>query len=165
MQQRCFRKCNPDLKPIDSVDHWIPFAAQPAAAPTRALQPHLAEPGQFLRDFIDFFSRCQDELVSPDDYERYADEQAENFPSRARRAMPEDERRTRDEEIAKLQEVARAYRASDLLLRERKMLTFGSQIMDAVMRLRDDDALCATNFARATDIFWWMSFRIPTSRN
>ena len=48
----------------------------------------------------------------------------------------------RDEEIAKLQEVARsAYRASDLLLRERKLLTFGSQIMNAVMQLREDEAL------------------------
>src|ERR1035441_8070149 len=55
--------------------------------------------------------------------------------------MPEDERQVRDEEIAKLQEVARAYRASDLLLRERKLLTFGTQIMDAVTRLREDSAL------------------------
>src|SRR6202022_4175157 len=87
-----------------------------------------------------FFSRCQDELVTPDDYQRHADQQAENF-RRVRSAMPEDERCIRDMEIAKLQEVARAYRASDLLIRERKLLTFGTQIMDAVVRLREDKAL------------------------
>jgi len=55
--------------------------------------------------------------------------------------MPEDELSIRDVGIAKLQEIARAYRARDLLIRDRKLLTFGTQIMDAVVRLREDDAL------------------------
>ena len=62
--------------------------------------------------------------------------------------MPDDERRIRDEEMAKIQEIARAYRASDLLLRERKLLTFGTQIMDAVRRLETDKALQETLRAR-----------------
>ena len=74
-------------------------------------------------------------------------EQAENF-QRVRGAMPEDERRIRDEEIAKIQEIARAYRASDLLLRERKLLTFGTQIMDAVLHLRENESLRETLRAR-----------------
>jgi len=36
----------------------------------------LAEPGQFLSDFIAFFSRCQDELVSSEDYQAFADQLA-----------------------------------------------------------------------------------------
>jgi len=32
----------------------------------------LAEPGQFLSAFIQFFSRCQDELVSSEDYQQFA---------------------------------------------------------------------------------------------
>ena len=133
------QEVNPDLKPIDKVDHWILLRRN---LPLLQLDHfrRLAEPGQFLGDFVDFFSRCQDELVSPDAYQRYADEQLENF-RRVRSAMPEDERAIRDEEIAKLQEIARAYRASDILLRDRKLLTFGTQIMDAVVRLRDDAAL------------------------
>jgi DNA helicase II / ATP-dependent DNA helicase PcrA len=133
------QEVNPDLKPIDSIDHWILLRRNLPLLQLERFR-RLAEPGQFLRDFVEFFSRCQDELVSPDDYQRYAGEQAENF-RRVRAAMPEDERRLRDEEIAKLQEVARAYRASELLLRERKLLTFGTQIMDAVVRLREDGAL------------------------
>src|SRR5258707_8047837 len=133
------QEVNPELKPIDNIDHWILLRR---TLPLLQLEQYrrLAEPGQFLHDFVEFFSRCQDELVTPDDYQRYADEQAENF-RRVRGAMPEDERSIRDVEIAKLQEIARAYRASDLLIRDRKLLTFGTQIMDAVVRLREDDAL------------------------
>src|ERR1019366_8934053 len=128
-----------DLKPIDPIDHWILLLRNLPLLQLERFR-RLAEPGQFLGDFVDFFSRCQDELVTPDQYQRYADEQAENF-RRVRAAMPEDERPIRDEEIAKLQEIARAYRSSDLLLRERKLLTFGTQIMDAVTRLREDEPL------------------------
>jgi len=133
------QEVNPDLKAIDQIDHWILLRRN---LPLLQLDQfrRLAEPGQFLGDFVEFFSRCQDELVSPDNYQKYADEQAENF-RRVRGAMPEDERAVRDVEIAKLLEIARAYRASDLLLRERKLLTFGTQIMDAVVGLKDDKAL------------------------
>jgi DNA helicase-2/ATP-dependent DNA helicase PcrA len=133
------QQVNPDLKPIDSIDHWILLRRN---LPVLQLEHYrrLAEPGQFLGDFVQFFSRCQDELVSPDDFQRHADLKSEEF-SRVRAAMQDDERVLRDLEIAKLQEIARAYRASDLLLRERKLLTFGTQIMDAVMQLKNDGAL------------------------
>ncbi|HVA93417.1 MAG TPA: ATP-dependent DNA helicase [Candidatus Dormibacteraeota bacterium] len=133
------QEVDPELKPIDKIDHWILLRRN---LPLLQLEHfrHLAEPGQFLGDFVDFFSRCQDELVTPDDYQKYAAEQADHFV-RVRGAMQEDERRMRDVEIGKLQEIARAYRASDLLIRERKLLTFGTQIMDAVLQLRDDETL------------------------
>ncbi len=140
------KEIHPDAKVLDTVDHWILLRRN---LPLLQLDQfrRLAEPGQFLGDFVEFFSRCQDELVTPDDYQRYAGQQAENF-RRVRGAMPEDERSIRDAEINKLQEVARAYRASDLLIRERKLLTFGSLLMNAVMRLRQDDALRETLQAR-----------------
>ena len=141
------QQIDPDLKPIDKIDHWILLRRN---LPLLQLERYrrLAEPGQFLGDFVEFFSRCQDELVTPDDYQRYATEQAENF-QRVRGALQdEEERRTRDEEVAKIQEIARAYRASDLLLRERKLLTFGTQIMDAVQHLRSNGALLEALRAR-----------------
>src|SRR6266851_2832417 len=140
------QELDPDLKPIDKIDHWILLRRN---LPLLQLEHYrrLAEPGQFLGDFVEFFSRCQDELVTPDEYQRYASEQAENF-QRVRSAMPEDERRIRDEEIAKMREIARAYRASDLLLRERKLLTCCTQIMDAVLHLRANESLRETLRAR-----------------
>ena len=49
--------------------------------PVLALERYrrLAEPGQFLGDFVQFFSRCQDELVTPDDYDRYVASLAERY--------------------------------------------------------------------------------------
>src|SRR5258707_1795402 len=140
------QELDPDLKPIDKIDHWILLRRN---LPLLQLEHYrrLAEPGQFLGDFVDFFSRCQDELVTPDDYQHYAAEQAEAF-QRVRGAMPEDERRFADEEIAKVREITRAYRASDLLLRDRKLITFGTQIMDAVLHLRSNESLRGTLRAR-----------------
>jgi DNA helicase-2/ATP-dependent DNA helicase PcrA len=130
------QEIDPDLKPIDKIDHWILLRRNLLLLQLEHYR-RLAEPGQFLGDFVEFFSRCQDELVTPDDYQVFADKQLEEF-QRVRSVMPDDERAIRDEEIAKIQEISRAYRSSDLLLRERKLLTFGSQIMDAVLHLRAD---------------------------
>ncbi len=133
------QEIDPDLKPIDNVDHWI-LLRRNLPLLQLELYRRLAEPGQFLGDFVQFFSRCQDELVTPDLYQAYAEGQAEAF-QRVRESMEDEERKTRDVEIAKQLEIARAYRASDLLLRERKLVTFGTQILDTVLRLRADEAL------------------------
>ena len=92
---------------------------------------------------MDFFSRCQDELVSPEQYQAYADEKAALY-AREKAALPEDERALREEEIARQHEIARVYRESDALLRERHLLTFGTQLMGGVTLLRNDAALLAT---------------------
>src|SRR3990172_1467184 len=61
---------NADLKPLDDVDHWILLRRN---LPLLQLERYrkIAEPGKFLSDFVKFFSRCQDELVTPDRYEQY----------------------------------------------------------------------------------------------
>ncbi len=128
---------DPAARVLDPVDHWILLRKN---LPLLRLEKYrrLAEPGQFLGDFVAFFSRCQDELVTPDDYQRYADELA----ARARRAGPEieaDAKALMLEEAARQQEIARAFRASEQLLRERKLQTFGSMMMETV-RLLDEDA-------------------------
>src|SRR5713101_531307 len=56
---------------LDKVDHWILLRRNLARLKLEKFR-RLAEPGQFLGDFIEFFSRCQDELVSSEDYRRYA---------------------------------------------------------------------------------------------
>jgi len=133
---------NPKLQTLDGIDHWILLRRN---LPVLALERYrrLAEPGEFLGDFGKFFSRCQDELVTPDDYERYAESLAEEY-QRQKKALPEDEQRLREEQIAKQREIARAYRASDGLLRERNLLTFGMQLLDAVRLLDGDQEFAAS---------------------
>src|SRR3970040_616786 len=55
---------NPGLKAFDNVDHWILLRRNMAGLGLEHSR-RLAEPGQFLSDFVQFFERCQDELVTP----------------------------------------------------------------------------------------------------
>src|SRR6202030_1530917 len=137
---------NPKLQTLDDVDHWILLRRNLSVLKLERYR-RLAEPGQFLGDFVKFFSRCQDELVTPDDYERYIESLADVY-AREKLGLAEDERSVREERIAEQREIARAYRASDHLLRERNLLTFGMQLLDAVHLLRSDPNSAAALRAR-----------------
>jgi DNA helicase-2/ATP-dependent DNA helicase PcrA len=137
---------DPEIRTLDKVDHWILLRRN---LPRLALDRYrrLAEPGWFLNDFVDFLSRCQDELVSPEDYQAFADAMAARY-AQEKAGLENDERKLREEEIAKQQEIARVYRESEALLRERRLLTFGTQLMGGVTLLRNDPELLATLRAR-----------------
>lgn len=134
----------PATRVLDQVDHWILLRRN-----LRLLQldrfRRLAEPGQFLGDFVKFFSRCQDELVTPDIYQAYA----HGLTTQARRALAHgstlepDAAHLLEEEAARQQEIARAYRASEQLLREGRLLTFGSMILDTVRQIDADPEFAA----------------------
>jgi hypothetical protein len=79
----------------------------------------LAEPGQFLRDFITFFSRCQDELVSSKEYQQFAEMLAEELELE-KAGLDEDSFKERAEQVALQREIARAYRARDEILGEKR---------------------------------------------
>ena len=126
------------LRILEEEDHWILLRRN---MPQLALERYrrLAEPGQFLGDFVKFFSRCQDELVTPDDYQRYADQLAARY-DRESAGLDPDTRRLREEEVARQREIARAYRASERLLRDRNLFTFGALQLEAVRQLQADPA-------------------------
>jgi ATP-dependent DNA helicase UvrD/PcrA len=124
------KEATPERLMIDKVDHWILLRRNLARLKLDKYR-RLADPGQFLSDFVEFFSRCQDELVSSEDYQRYADELAAKLKE-DRGAFEEDVFQERAEEVALQQEIARAYRASEELLREKKRVSFGSLITGAV---------------------------------
>jgi DNA helicase-2/ATP-dependent DNA helicase PcrA len=130
---------DPKFKALDDVDHWILLRRN---LPLLALEHYrrLAEPGQFLGDFVAFFSRCQDELVTPDDYQRYAEALRAAY-ERDQRGLEPDVRRLREDEVARQQEIARVYRSSNRLLRDAKLLTFGMQLLETVRRLETDREL------------------------
>ncbi|HKV24834.1 MAG TPA: UvrD-helicase domain-containing protein [Candidatus Acidoferrum sp.] len=124
------KESSPERMMLDKVDHWILLRRNLARLRLDKYR-RLADPGQFLSDFIEFFSRCQDELVSAEDYQRYADSLALQLES-DRSALDEDTYKERLEEVALQQEIARAYRASEELLGEKKRVSFGSLITGAV---------------------------------
>lgn len=136
------KEAAPERLMIDKVDHWILLRRNLKRLQLDKFR-RLAEPGQFLNDFVEFFSRCQDELVSSEDYEKYADELAAKLKA-DRGAFEEDVFQDRVEEISLQREIARAYRASEELLKEKKRVSFGTLITGAVELLEKDDKLRRT---------------------
>jgi DNA helicase-2/ATP-dependent DNA helicase PcrA len=137
--ERVLQSANENVQALEDIDHRILLRRHIAELQLMHYR-RLAEPAQFLRDFVAFFSRCQDELVTPDDYQRYVDGLRQEY-TKKRAAMDDDARAIAQEELEKQEEVARAYRVSERLLRERNLLTFGEQLMKAVQLLRSDTAL------------------------
>src|ERR1700734_3160822 len=136
---KILRVANPDLKVLEDIDHWILLRRHMAELNLKHFR-RLAEPGEFLNDFLKFFSRCQDELVTPDDYLRHVDKSRQSYLQR-RELLEADARALEEEELARQEELARVYRVSERLLRERNLLTFGAQLMQTVQLLRADAAL------------------------
>jgi len=129
----------PELRALDEPDHWILLRRNMRLLGLDRYR-RLAEPGQFLGDFVRFFSRCQDELVTPDEYDRYVAARRAKF-GREKDSLDEAARAAQEESIAQQEEVARAYRISDRLVRERNQVTFGMQMLEAVRLLQNDAAL------------------------
>jgi len=123
-------EANPQRVMLDEFDHWILLRRNLRRLRLEKYR-RLADPGQFLNDFVEFFSRCQDELVSGEDYQRYAAGLAARLEAE-RETLDEDTLAERLETVALQQELARAYRASEELLREKNRVSFGSLITGAV---------------------------------
>src|SRR6516165_8282499 len=102
------KEVDPNRVALEQVDHWILLRRNMARLQLDKYR-RLAEPGQFLSDFVEFFSRCQDELVAWEDYRLYAKELAAYLESE-RTAIDEETYNERLEEVEKHLEIARAYR-------------------------------------------------------
>jgi DNA helicase II / ATP-dependent DNA helicase PcrA len=139
--EKILRERNPEIQPLEDIDHRI-LLRRNIAELGLVIFRRLAEPAEFLKDFQAFFSRCQDELVTPDDYERYVGDLASAFESH-KHALEPDAEAMAEQEIRQQQELARVYRVSERLLRERCLATFGAQLLQAVELLRTDGALLA----------------------
>src|SRR6202790_5435700 len=124
---------------LDKCDHWILLRRNLARLRLEKYR-RLPDPGQFLNDFLEFFSRCQDELVSCEDFQRYADSLGTKLEAE-REELDEDAYAERADQVALQQEIARAYGASEGLLREKNRASINSLITGAVELLQKDAAL------------------------
>jgi ATP-dependent DNA helicase UvrD/PcrA len=130
------KEVDPNRLALEDVDHWILLRRNLARLKLEKYR-RLAEPGQFLSDFVRFFSRCQDELVSSEDYQAFADQLAAEL-EHEKPSLDEDTRNERAEHVALQQEIARAYRASEELLREKRAVAVNGLISEAVALLQND---------------------------
>ncbi len=130
------KEVDPNRVALEQVDHWILLRRNLARLKLDKFR-RLAEPGQFLSDFIQFFSRCQDELVSSDDYQAFADQLSSELAAE-KDSLDEDTCKERAEHVALQQEIARAYRASEEILREKRAVALNGLIAEAVILLKSD---------------------------
>ncbi|HTR47467.1 MAG TPA: UvrD-helicase domain-containing protein [Verrucomicrobiae bacterium] len=137
--ERILREANAEVQPLEDIDHRILLRRNIAELGLVVFR-RLAEPAEFLQDFQRFFSRCQDELVTPEDYRRYVDGLRRKY-EKDKKAMEADARAVAEEELAKQEELARVYEVSERLLRERNLATFGAQLLQAVELLQSNEAL------------------------
>ncbi len=133
------KESDPGRLALEEVDHWILLRRNLARLKLDKYR-RLTEPGQFLSDFIKFFSRCQDELVSCERYQEYVDGLAEQLQSE-RVFLDEDSYKERKEQVEREEEIARAYRASEELLREKRAVALSGLIPQAIALLKKDEAL------------------------
>ena len=134
------KEADPNRVTLEQVDHWILLRRNLARLKLDKFR-RLAEPGQFLSDFIQFFSRCQDELVSSDDYQAFADQLSSELAAE-KDSLDEDTCKERAEHVALQQEIARAYHASEEILREKRAVALNGLIAEAVTLLKSDTKKC-----------------------
>jgi DNA helicase II / ATP-dependent DNA helicase PcrA len=139
--EQVLRTANPDVQPLDDVDHKILLRRNIGKLDLKHFR-RLQDPGEFISDFVQFFSRCQDELVTPDDYQKYVKSLRAKHEAQ-KKSLESDALQIAEEEIARQEELSRVYRVSEQLLRERNLLTFGAQLMHTAQLLQSDDALRA----------------------
>jgi len=101
----------------------------------------LAEPGAFLHALNDFFSRCQDELIEPEDFEKYVQAAERAFLEKAGK-LGAGERALEEEEIQKKKELSRVFRNSRSLIARAGSSSLGSLIPEAVRLLDSDPGVC-----------------------
>ncbi len=116
---------------LDKIDVWI-FLRRRMAELELEFYQKLAEPGAFLHDLNEFFSRCQDELIEPDDFEAYVEQVEKDFVQRAVMLDPA-EQKVEQEEVRKKKELARVFRNSRKLIEEAGCSSLGSLISETVM--------------------------------
>ncbi len=131
------KEVDPNRLALESVDHWILLRRNLARLKLEKYR-RLAEPGQFLSDFVAFFSRCQDELVSSEEYQAFADQLAAEL-AQEKDTLDEDTYKERAEQVALQQEISRAYRASEEILRDKRAIAINGSIAEAVALVKSDE--------------------------
>ena len=95
-----------------------------------------ADPGKFLRELLEFFRRCHDELRTPDDYDAYvARLERQEIPLPRVAKSKDAELMPPEEVLGRCHEIARAFRYIEDLLKQEGLGTFGHIITRAVEML------------------------------
>src|SRR5271154_2601134 len=105
--EQVLRAANPDVQPLDDIDHKILLRRNIGKLDLKHFR-RLQDPGEFISDFVQFFSRCQDELVTPDDYQKYVKALRAKHEAQ-KKTLESDALQAAEEEVARQEELSRVY--------------------------------------------------------
>jgi len=101
-----------------------------------------ANVSQFLDDLLEFMRRCQDELVSPQQYADYVSRLEQGLSPLPRVAKAKKQAELEDAEILdRCREIARTFTTVEEMLAAKNLGTFGHMITGAYHLLKNDPAL------------------------
>jgi DNA helicase II / ATP-dependent DNA helicase PcrA len=107
-----------------------------------------ANVGKFLKDLLEFLSRCHDELVTPQKYADYVARLERGVIEIPRVAKSKDQL-SDDEVIARCREISRVFEMTERWLREENLGTFSHMITGAYDLLMGDQTVLAAERACA----------------
>lgn len=119
-----------DRQLLDQIDVWI-FLRRRMEQLGLNFYQKLAEPGAFLHDLNEFFSRCQDELIEPDGFDEYVRQVEKDFAKRRAQIDPA-ELPLELAEVEKRKELARVFRTSRTLIEKAGSSSLGSLVSETV---------------------------------
>ncbi|HEV2351642.1 MAG TPA: ATP-dependent DNA helicase [Terriglobia bacterium] len=119
-----------DRQLLDQIDVWI-FLRRRMEQLGLNFYQKLAEPGAFLHDLNEFFSRCQDELIEPDGFDDYVRGVEKDFAVRRAHLDPAELAREMAE-VEKKKELARVFRTSRTLIESAGSSSLGSLVSETV---------------------------------
>ncbi len=141
------KRVNQDFGVLDDADLWI-FLRR------RMRDLHLehfvraANVGEFLRDLLQFLSRCHDELVTPERYAQYV-AQLESGALPIPRVAKTNSKITDQEMLARCREISRVFANTERWLLEENLGTFSHMITRAQTLLENDPAVLTAAVSRA----------------
>jgi DNA helicase-2/ATP-dependent DNA helicase PcrA len=121
-----------DFKLLDQTAAWLLVRQNLDKFNLDYYQP-LGNPTKFIRALLSHFSHCKDEVISPEDYLKYADDIKRNFDdgvfvSKAGKKSETISQKEIEAEQQRIQEIANAYHIYQRLLLENNALDFGDLI-------------------------------------
>ncbi len=142
------KRAGQDFGVLDETDLWIYLRK-------RIHEFHLdhyvraANTGKFLKDLLEFMSRCHDELVTPEKYAEYV-ARLERGELQIPRVAKSKDQLSDTEVIGRCQEISRVFATTERWLLEDNLGTFGHMITRTHALLTGDSNLLAAERSRAS---------------
>ena len=116
-----------NFKILNDVEKWI-FLKRLLPEFKLKYYMHQADPASVISSFSKFISRAKDELILPEEYSSYAEKLRKEF-EKSKEKYPADERKARELEVKREEEVARIYSIYQRATVKNNMLDFGDLII------------------------------------